>query len=189
MTVDTSVFQTTCENDVFFSAAYKKKSKTPEKLCWKKLQTQIHCSAQQGCTLDPTFSQIIPFSVHKIKPKNAKNRCVSIHIWFLFHNIKGTFATLYTNIVEASLQHLHYNGVSPSHQFLPLIFLALLLFLIFPVTVLNVQFHQVFPSLDFIWNIWRTFKFEQSAFRSSAHTGLKNISFCTRLQAAKAPQK
>lgn len=35
----------------------------------------------------------------------------------------------------------------------------------------------------------QTFKFEQSAFRTSAHTGLKNISFHTRLQAAEAPHK
>lgn len=65
-----------------------------------------------------------------------------IHIWFLFDSIKGTFATLYTNIVEASLFHF-IEGVSP-----PLTFL-LILFLIFPVTVLNVQFHLLFPSLDF----------------------------------------
>lgn len=34
-----------------------------------------------------------------------------IHICFLFHSIKGTFATLYTNIVEASLQHFHHKKV------------------------------------------------------------------------------
>lgn len=45
------------------------------------------------------------------------------------------------------------------------------------------------PSLDRVWNIWRTFTFEQSAFRTSAHTGLKNISCHTRLQAAEAPHE
>lgn len=105
-----------------------------------------------------------------------------IHIWALFNSITGT--TLYTNIVEASLFDF-IEGVSSPHHFPPLMFLLISLF--FSVTVLNVQLHWIFPSLDCIWNIWRTFKFEQSL--NSAHTGLKNISFYTRLQAAKAPQK
>lgn len=90
-------------------------------------------------------------SVHMIK--NAKNRClifiVIIYVYshmILFDSIKGTFVTLYTNIVEASLFHF-IEGVSSPYQFPPL---TLILFLIFPVTVLNVQ---VFPSLDFIRNI------------------------------------
>lgn len=93
-----------------------------------------------------------------------------IHIWPLFNSIKGT--TLYTNIVEASLFDFIEGVSSPYHFHLWCSYWFLSLF---SVTVLNVQFHRVFPSLDFIWNIWRTFKFEQSL--NSAHTGLKKYKF------------
>lgn len=65
-----------------FSAAYKKKkNKTQEKALLEKRkkkesQTQICCSTQRGCALDPTciLFPINSTCVHILK--NAKNKCL-----------------------------------------------------------------------------------------------------------------
>lgn len=147
----------------FQCSIQKEKSKREEKLYRKKLQTQTHRWARRGCTLAPTYMFFLfapllptPRRMSKIDALYLYSSYMYSHIWRLFNSIKGTLVTLYTNIVEASLFHV-----------INLSF--------FSVTVLNVQFQLVVPSLGFMWTIWSTFKLKQSL--NSACTGLKNIRF------------
>lgn len=106
-----------------------------------------------------------------------------IHTWFLFDSIKGTFATLYTNIVEASLFHF-IEGASPPYRFPPFDFFLLILFLMFPVTVLNVQFPSSLPftglHLKYMKNIqvWAECLQELCPHRTQKYTFLYKTAGC-----------
>lgn len=159
----TSVFQTTCEDDVFSVQHTKRKIQTWREALQKKVaNTDSSLSAARmhvGSNLYVfLFAPLLPTPrrMSKIDALYLYSSYMYSHIWRLFNSIKGTLVTLYTNIVEASLFHV-----------INLSF--------FSVTVLNVQFWLVVPSLGFMWTIWSTFKLKQSL--NSACTGLKNIRF------------